>query len=688
MRRFPVLVAFFCSIALILGLTACGGSTPAANVPASITFTPASISLNRGDVYQTSAIPYDKGGTTQIAADLTYTSSNSDLVSVSTAGNLCAGKWDATFVVCTPATTDGTATITVKATSYPSVTATSSVTVHQKVDRVQLNNLGSTCLSSTKTQQLSAIALSTNQAYCTSLGASAPCTIPSSTLGQFTFTTSDPGILSIDTVTTPGLATANAPGQTNVIASISGVNSAAQPFQVCPIVQISYLNGDTKDTAPFTLAKAGTKSMLVTAVDSVGFTLTNPPVSYISHNSYALSIAASTTAGAATVTASNSGTQSFTFAECAPPSCNKNLTPVYSTGILGIVSGTYNAPTVYAGSTSSLSLYPIDTSNNTVGTVITLPYLPNSFKLNPQGTHGLLGSDSNPLMILTTASNTVTVFNTLTGAKVLAISPDGSYGLASNSTGTYVINLAAGTAPVSANIGKALKGTFTPDSRYAYFTTGTSTLYALDLTSGVTLTYNESSAIKDVSVLANNSITYLAQGTSVNAVGNCNLQSPGYVDTQTGTAPSALVSLPNGTGTVALDGSSLLLIHQTTATQACPPTVSETSSSIPFTFASGTPSQLLVTTDASKAVVTSTGTQVAVVTLPGTAKTVTLGASANVLGTGDITADSATMYIGGSDNAVHKIDLVSGADAAQIAVTLKDANSAVVAPNLVAVRNK
>jgi hypothetical protein len=150
-----------------------------------------------------------------------------------------------------------------------------------------------------------------------------------------------------------------------------------------------------------------------------------------------------------------------------------------------------------------------------------------------------------------------------------------------------------------------------------------------------------------------------------------------------------MATLPNGAGVVAIDGTTLQYVHNTANTQACPPAVTESTTPIPLNLSSGSPKQLIVDYVGSHAVVTGSGNQVAVVSLSGaTSKAVTLAASANVSGTGDISADSAFFYVGGSDNTVHKIDLSSGADASQLAVSLKDASSATVAPDLVAVRNK
>jgi hypothetical protein len=57
--------------------------------------------------------------------------------------------------------------------------------------------------------------------------------------------------------------------------------------------------------------------------------------------------------------------------------------------------------------------------------------------------------------------------------------------------------------------------------------------------------------------------------------------------------------------------------------------------------------------------------------------------------TGGATLDNAQVYVGAlGSNDVHRIDVAAGTDAQQIAVSLKDAASATVSPDFVAVRPK
>jgi len=693
MRRSPLSVLFFCALALILALTACGGGTPKANVATLLAVSPAVVSMNRGDVATINVQATDSKNAA-VSVDFTYSSNNPALVSVSNAGSLCAGKWDTNYVVCTPASTTGTATVTVTVKNNTTLSASLTVYVHAKVDRVVLNPLASGCLSSGKSQQLTATAYSTDPATCSILGAgSAPCVIPNSSLGQYTFLATDADVVSIDNgYTAPGTATGNAPGLTSVIASVSNVNSSAAPFLVCPMVSLSFRNGDTHDTAPFTLAKAATKTMEVTAVDTAGVTLTAPPIAYFTDNPYGLTIAAGSiaapgSAATATVTAINSASQALLFSGCLPPTCNKNLTGIYSAGIFGSVSGTLTAPTIYAASTSSLSLIPVDSSNSTPGTAITLPYLPNSFFINRQGTKGILGADSNPLMLFDPVGKTVATITGVVGGKVLALSPDGTFAFVTTSTTSYLVNLGTSTATIASLYGGAIGAEFSPDSRFLYYTRGTPTLYSVDMTTTNTFVYNEVSNINDLTVIANGPAVYLAQAGAINVIAACNLQTFGFWDTQTATAPNMLMSIPNGSGITAIDGSNLLLINTASISQACPPAISETTTPIALNFTSGTPRQSLVTLDGTKAVVTSSANQVAIVTLASaTSKPVTLSGSASVAGTGDISADSSFLWVGGSDNAIHKIDLNAATDGTPIAVALKDASSTAVAPNLIAVK--
>src|SRR5208337_1322308 len=101
MQRFSVVAvvgALLAVISLAL-LAACGGSATATPVVASIILNPTTLSLNEGGVGSISASATNSAGT-YIAADITFTSSNPAIASVSSGGLICGGVWDATFVNC------------------------------------------------------------------------------------------------------------------------------------------------------------------------------------------------------------------------------------------------------------------------------------------------------------------------------------------------------------------------------------------------------------------------------------------------------------------------------------------------------------------------------------------------------------------------------------------------------------
>jgi hypothetical protein len=184
MRRFSVvsvLAALSTAILLVL-LAGCGGGSSHANTTVtSITLTPATISLNEGAVASLSATAQNSTGAT-VAADITFTSSNNNIATVSTGGAVCAGVWDANIINCQATIGQaGVGQITITATAG-NATATSTVYVHLHVDRVVVNPL-SACLSMGQMIPATASAYSTSAPGCSQ---SAPCDI-TNTVGPISF---------------------------------------------------------------------------------------------------------------------------------------------------------------------------------------------------------------------------------------------------------------------------------------------------------------------------------------------------------------------------------------------------------------------------------------------------------------------------------------------------------------------
>ena len=123
---------------------------------------PTSISLNQGAVTGISAVALNASGTT-VAADITFSSSNTAIATISTGGLICGGVWDTNFINCNAPNDQsgvGQVTITATATAF-NVTATATVYVHEKVDQVT-TVLGSGCTSMGQPVTISGRAYSTS----------------------------------------------------------------------------------------------------------------------------------------------------------------------------------------------------------------------------------------------------------------------------------------------------------------------------------------------------------------------------------------------------------------------------------------------------------------------------------------------------------------------------------------------
>lgn len=183
MRRFPVVsvLAAIPTATLLVLLLGCGGSSNSSNTTVtSITLTPATISLNEGGVASLSATAMNSSGSI-VAADITFTSSNPNIATVSTGGAVCAGVWDANIVNCQATIGQaGVGQVTIMATSGKA-SSTSTVYVHLHVDRVVVSPL-SGCFSMGQMIPATASAYSTSAPGCSQ---SAPCDI-TSTVGPIT----------------------------------------------------------------------------------------------------------------------------------------------------------------------------------------------------------------------------------------------------------------------------------------------------------------------------------------------------------------------------------------------------------------------------------------------------------------------------------------------------------------------
>lgn len=633
-------------------LTGCGGgSSSSTTTTNTVVVSPTSLSLNQTDVASISAQVIDSTGTAVTnPKSFVFTSDTPTVATVNpTSGAICAGTWDNTYVYCTAGST-GKATIT--ATSG-GLTGTATVYVHPKVDRIVITTPPSACKSMGQTLQLTAIAYSNG-------------TDVTSSVGPFNWRSSQANVATVDTA---GILTAQAPGATSLYANISNVTSPPVSFTTCAVQSINlHVTGSTNTS--FTVASAATQQLTADVIDTAGNSI-SPTLAWVSTKPI---IAAAGTTGL--VTAGTAPGTTSIEAECAN-TCNYGLPTVYSNVVQATVSGT-TASTVYVTGTAATQVIPIDTGTNAAGTAIPLPSSPNSLVFAPTGATAYLGSDGG-LMTLDMTSSSVTQ-NTALPGKVLAISYDANYVVVASASAVYVQNASAGNNTTTLTITGATAASFTADSSDLFIAAG-STLFhfkpsTLTLTS-VPLTANAT----DVAVLPSSALVFLAGGAprAISAFATCD--DTGAANYITPGTPAMLAVTSDASKVLAPDSPNLDVVSRTSLLQpGCPPPITATLSSVNLGIGTFNPTKILLSSNGATAYITSDlPSVVAFNVAAGTASTIPLANAATGLSE-SITLDGAQLYVGGSDNNVHRIATSTANDAQEISVGFK--------PDLIAVRPK
>jgi trimeric autotransporter adhesin len=552
MRRYFILVVLFLlSLPLQFSILGCGqnpsnfcntfgqGFGQRKGVLYSITLQPAQtgVSLSYGQVGQLQTpTGVDCAGTTVSVGTVTYGTSDLQNADISPGGAICAGRWNratdggvAPFTTCLPTNSPVVADITATAGSvssnvvkiyvHPTVTSVSLDTVDQATG-VNLGN-GGACLSQFQTAQLNASAFVTDSTgshlYCAPVPN--PQGVPdcSVNLGHLSYaaqsTSFAAGSTASNTVVTideNGVATARLPGTALITASVSGISSSAGSFSTCPPRSI-------------TLAANGGSNVIVnpntpvpitaTVVDTNGTTITGVQLNFVSTDPRTIGVSA-----ASGITSIFPGAASV-YAVCQPGACNPapidhiglngTGTPVAS-NTLSVTSPGTSTSLLWLASPLSQYFVSLDLSQNTVGTPIRLPYVPNSMVISPPvgntSTTGNLyfGSYRELMAYSFNGSNaSLTVQDTTVPGVVLAVSPNGQvlindqdrqifyvYSPASSSGSTTGGNGSSGSRGTPASIvtqygGVGQRAAFSPDGNTLYIL-GTNKLYVYSTFTGWT----------------------------------------------------------------------------------------------------------------------------------------------------------------------------------------------------------
>ncbi len=717
MRRsaFSILILASSSFLVLAALSGCGGSgVSGPGAPSKIVVSPSPVSLNVGQTQGLSAVVQDASGNSISGQTFQFNTSDSTKVTTSNGGFLCAGQWDGSFIHCTPtANPTGTATITVKA-SPSGLSQDVTVYVHQKADSVIVAKVGdpltcntvpgpaTSCVSvgataPANTASYTAIACSSDPNIC---GAgNTPCQLPSDTLGQFVFSSSNPSVVTLAADTTnPNtvtVATAKTPGLAQILASLSGTSSLPANFQTCaPQSIFAHVQNQATQTT-LTIATGATGTLVADVLDTNGIAIPNPTLNWVSTSPGAVTVS-----GSGGVTGAAAGNSNI-IAGCAPPGCNTDSTQaIYSNPVNVTVTGTAKTTTVYVTSTDAgtTNLIPIDTSTNTAGTAIALPNtlaVPNSMQFTGNGGKLFIGTDTGVAAFDPGAGTFATT--TLAKGRVIGTSNTTSAVVVADTTPNVnnVYTWVAGASAVATySIAGAKAAVFTPDgNRLFVVASGAFGERVYEIANSVFMNEVASGAPSDVTMLPNGSFAFVADpgmqfySSCFNTLsGNVGI-SPVLVG-----AAGKPVPAPNNQQmqVIAVVPPQIeqvdVLPTAAPAGTSCPLAPTTTANAYTFPLVPAfTPAQLVISPDNSRAMVLASDVnQVLVYTIgtdafSGSTTSIQLSGAATGSYQGGITTDGGSAYVGViGANEVQQINLSTGAVSKQISVSLS--------PKLVAVK--
>jgi len=484
-------------------LASCGSSVSSSTEPGlndvySMVVSPTQFTLNAGDwssVTATVDLSHLNQAPKPIAPQPTIKFYTSDVrVTVSPAGEVCAGQWDTEYQVCTPTNTLPTGFVTVTAyDASRNVIGTTEVSIHPRAAGIVLN-AGATSPNpglwpgsaqpwpSTATGLLNCVSQNNQVQYvanpmdangngiksCLVLPQTAGCIFPN----DYTWTVADTNVA---TVSDFGYVVARNPGVTNVYAKLNGTVSAPLAFVTCPpssilLTSSAVTSGGlprvsstyTYTTGDLVLNKGDQKFVTATMLDTNNNPLTTSPLSYITSNLLTGSFT-TTLPLTSTLTANTAGRFSM-MASCEPTNCNNSVAdfvspagastgkaigfgyPIYSNVIGATVQGftgsnvLVTGTTLTNGTTPAHVLLAYDSEALTVTQTVGLANTPNSMVVAPNGAKAYLGSAIGLMVVdLTSYQSTIQNFpivgglstDQITGA-VLGVSPDSRYVLVSD----------------------------------------------------------------------------------------------------------------------------------------------------------------------------------------------------------------------------------------------------------------
>jgi hypothetical protein len=725
------LAFIFVVVSLVAVSTSCSSSSPTTNttfpVPANIILSPANtVSLDVGSATQIFTATPQNGTHVTITTPVSFLSSNTAVLTISSSGLACAGTWDSIAApqICTPGPV-GVALVT--ATSHGVSSPPTTVYVHQHIDSITVSPVPAQtppigpCFSKGQTFNYQATALSRGLDVTASAGPFAwqSTQVSVATLAAPTETTPVAGLV-IGQVK----VIASTPGITSLFVSNSNVTSQPLDFSTCAVQSIALAVTDGTTNTINVVSGSG-KSVTATVVDTQGNTITGVPLTWSSSTPGTVSVSSE---GAITTSQAGGGT---VVASCTPPTCNiglKPLLPIYPESAVSVVVAPTTStttvvtttPTVLVSSTGTSSspedncatstgcvsvLISIASPNNTVGNPVALPATPNSLVFDRQGAKAYMGTDfsffgSRGLMAITVGTPpSVAEFKSVTG-RVLAVSPDGKTLILSGAdptavpvpgsnapppaTQVIVFNTASGTG-TTLPIAGATAADFSPDNLKAFIAAG-SNLYVFS-TQAALKTIPLTAPANAVSFSPEGAFAFVSGGSATSAVtawSTCGLtsaltnnvvlparasflqalasDSPNLADPPTSNTATTITSV------LAVDSPGVDLFRVARAPAGCSPTASSgVATSFNLGQGSFVPIQLIVSQDGSRAYVMVSDRGAVLVFNIGSQTSSAIPMFGDAIPIqASLTPDGTRLYIAASDGQVHILDTQSGADIQQI----------------------
>lgn len=534
MRRvFLLLCALLVALPVSLGVSGCGGSSggsagnlcPGYNPGGTVVGQPTSVllqpyttglSLNTGQNAPLSTpTATDCTGAAVSVTGVHYSvdkaSADNHLIDINPAtGNICAGTWNRNspggvpdYSTCMPTGTSGVGKVT--ATAGATGSNAVQVYVHPVITNIEIGAASTDCVNdpaSNCPQYAAGLpAVTTTATYnpndCLSFGQTAQL-VTRFYKGPKSATLPDPNNVSYDagvpafTLQTAQIGTfdannrgiflASAPGSSVVTASLGSgagsITSNAGFVAVCAPQSIT-INTTNAVNGQVNVNVSNTEPLTATVLDTKNVQITGLTLTYVSTSPISIPVSSSgivpVFAGASNITAL-----------CLPPTCNPaplaqigrypngtqsgNGKPVSSNPIVVNTPGVTSS-LIWAASTDSLYLLPIDLTAGSVPAPTKLPYQPNSLVLTQDGSTIYLGS-STGLMTYSTASNSVTATNLAVQGSALAVSPTGTELIVTDPVRQLIYIYTPSSSSIATSFGGiATRAAWTQDGTTAYITT-------------------------------------------------------------------------------------------------------------------------------------------------------------------------------------------------------------------------